>query len=137
MKSIAKVFLFVSLLVVGISCTQDTIVDPRLTVVPATLDLAVGFNNQDVRIYVNDKICYAGVLGSVGVLSGPIAQCQGSVAYGSNTIVVETRPASTRSEYTRQSATVTVGGASQYYLSLILNGGALMINIQDTPFYYL
>jgi len=137
MRRIAAVLLLLPILVAGISCTQDTFVDLRGSSVPATVDLVVGFENQEVRISVNDQLCYTAVLGSTAPLSGPVAQFQTVVSRGMNSIVVESRQASSGAKFTRRMANVTVGDSDTYYLGLILQGSALSINIQNTPFYYL
>jgi hypothetical protein len=137
MRKIALVLLMTFVLVLGISCTRDTFVDLRDGVVPATVDLVVGFANQEVRIYCNDQLCYTAVLGSSTPLNGPIAQFETVILRGSTSIAVEWRQASSSAEFRKRAANVTVGDSGRYYLGLVLQSEGLSINIQDTPFYYL
>jgi hypothetical protein len=137
MRRVAAVFLFFPVLVAGLSCTQDTFVDLRGPVVPARVDLVAGFANQEIRIYINDQVCYTAAFNSSEPLNWPVAQFQTVVSRGTNTIAVECRPSSSGSEFTRRVADVTVGDSDRYYLGLILQSSTLSINIQSTPFYYL
>jgi hypothetical protein len=137
MKMITAVLLIGLVLMPWVSCTQDTFVDLRGMVVPARVDLVVGFANQEVRVFVNDQLSYSAVLGSSEPLSGPIAQFETMIPRGSNWIVVEYRLSTSGGAFARRSAQVNVGDSERYYLGLILQGAVLKINIQDTPLYYL
>ena len=137
MRSVAAFVLLFPILVAGISCIQDTFVDLRGSDVPATVDLVAGFANQEIRVYVNDQLCYSAAFSSTIPFTGPVAQFQVVVSRGTNTIAVESRLSSSGSEFTRRVANVTVGDSDRYYLGLILQSSTLSINIQNTPFYYL
>ena len=137
MRSIVASLFLLPILLAGTSCTQDNFVELRGSTVTATVDLVVGFTDQEVRIYINGQMCYTAVLGSSAPLSGPVAQFQAEVSRGANSIVVETRQALSGAAFTRRLANITIGESDKYYLGLILHDSALSINIQSTPFIYI
>jgi hypothetical protein len=124
-------------LVPWLSCTQETFVDMREAGVPAKVDLVIGFEAREVRVYFNGQLSYSAILGTNAPLSGPIAEFQTTLSRGTNLVVVESWLQFSAETYSKRTANVTLGDSEKYFLGLILQNDGLNVNVQDTPFLYL
>jgi len=120
------------------SMNPETLDKSFQTGIQLQIDLQQGFAGKFVRVELNGEEQFRGTISDLVPFAGPEASFTSTTFQKRNLITVYWRcPNSSDCGNLQHTQEISLGNSEKYYVGMVVSGNSIILQVLDTPFFYL